>query len=346
MSTLLRRYSALLLRYRLHAQARWRHSVLRQWLLAWRDELLGMLPRALAERIGRRDAIQLLCWPLPQRCQTNRPALLMLAEHQVMRQHISLPLAAARNLNEVIAYEIDKYTPYPADQVHFVARVLQRQPQHADIELVAIAHTALAAMLQDCRARGLQLLAVDVMGRDQKPLGIDLLPAGSDTLRSSPGSLNRWLWLGCILGVVALATAYVDRRQATIAFMQQTVDTQRQAVREVEQLRQTLDTTVGAEHYLAGLRTQRPTATALLADLSTCLGDDTWVDRLQLEDGVQLTLSGQSTHASDLLKAMRHCQTLEHPRFQGVILADKTTGHDRFAISAQLKEASHAPAQP
>ncbi len=346
MNALFKRYAITLTRHRLHLRAQWRRSTARRWLHAWLEELLAMLPATLAGRLTRRDASQLLGWPLPDHCQASRPVVLILAEHQVMRQHLSLPLAATRNLDEVLAYEIDKYTPYPADQVHFVARVVHRHATHADIELVAVARAALASMLQACRARDLQLTAIDVTTREGKRLGIDLLPEGSETWHSSPGRLDRWLWLGCVLSLVALAAACLDRRQATVAAMQQTVNEQRLAVRAVQQLRQTLDTTVGATHYLAGLKVQRPTLTALLADISACLGNDTWVERLQLEDGVHVTLAGQSSHASELLNAMKDCHTLEHARFQGVILADKATGHDRFVISAQLKEAAHAPAQP
>lgn len=346
MKAVLKRYGAALVKHRLHWRARWRRSVARRWLDAWYKELLGMLPSALAERITRRAATQLLDWPLLERAQDNRPAVLLLAEHQVMSQRISLPLAAARNLNEVLAYEIDKYTPYPPGQVHFVARVLQRHATHAYIELVAVARTALDAMLQACRARDLQLIAIDVVTRDGQRLGIDLLPADSETRRSSPGQLSRWLGLGCVLSVVALGAACLERRQATIVAMQQAVNEQRQAAGTVQQLRQALDTTVGAAHYLTSLKTQHPTFTAVLADLSACLGEDTWVERLQLEDGVHVTVSGQSAHASDLLNAMKGCNTLEDARFQGVILADKASGRDRFAISARLKEVDHAPTHP
>ncbi len=346
MKAVLKGYGAVLVKHRLHWRARWRHSLARRWLHAWCKELLGMLPPALAGRITRRGATQLLDWPLPEHAQDTRPAVLLLAEHQVMLQHIALPLTAARNLNEVLIYEIDKYTPYPPGQVHFVARVLQRHATHADIELVAVARTALDAMLQACRARDLQLLAIDVVTRDAQRLGIDLLPAGSETRRSSPGQLNRWLGLGCLLSVVALGAAYLDRRQATVVAMQQAVNEQRQAVRTVQQLRQFLDSTEGAAHYLGRLKAQQPTLTAVLADLSACLGNDTWVERLQLEDSVRVTVAGQSTHASDLLNAVKGCNTLEDARFQGVILADKASGRDRFAISAQLKEADHAPTHP
>ncbi|HDS1733096.1 PilN domain-containing protein [Pseudomonas sp. BP8] len=335
-------YAALLVSYKQLGQARWHTSQPRRWLRAWLAELVGMLPAKLARRIGAGNTPQLLVWPLPARHQQGRPAVLVLQASQVMAQRIGLPLAATRNLRQVLAYEIDRYTPYSAEQVHFVARVVHRQPPLAQVELVAIARDALAQMLAACRQRDVHLVAIDALSPSGERLFIDLLPAGSGSPQLRTG-LDRWLWLGCAACLVVLAAAWLDRRQHTVDAMQQAVTEQRQAVQHVQQLRQTLDSTLGASSYLATLKAQRPTLTRLLADLSACLADDTWVEQLEVRDGNQVTFSGQSAHASALLGQVKACTTLEHAQFQGIIQADKASGRERFAITAQLRqEVAHA----
>lgn len=328
-------------------ELRWQHSCARRGLLAWRAELTSMLPAALAERLAQRRSLQRVGWPLPDGSLPGCPAVLVLQPQQVLAQRISLPQAATRNLREVLSYEIDKYTPYSAEQVHFVARVVRVQPPNAEVELVAIAKDALQAMLQGCRARGLALLAIDALGEDGQRLHIDLLPAGSDTGVARPARLDRALWLGLLAGCVVLAAVHIEQRQAQLTVMQQAVAEQRQAVRHIEQLRQALDSSVGAATYLARRKASQPSMTALLADLSACLGEDTWVEQLEVHDAGELTFSGQSARSSALIGQVKACRTLEQAQFQGVIAVDKGTGRERFSISARLKqEVADASTQP
>lgn len=343
MNRRLERYLPLLAAWYSESKARWASSIARRWLKAWLAELLGMLPPAIAARLGKGAAEQLLSWPLPEHCEPGRPATLLLSAHQVMQQRISLPIAATRNLKEVLIYEVDKYMPYTADQVHFVARVIARRPPNAEIEMVAVAQDALAPMLATCRERGVQVTAVDATTLSGTRLHVDLLPAGTGTALSRPAALDRWLWLGCLACTVALAAAYLDRRQDVLASMQKEVAAQRLDVQRVQQLRQALDDTLGASTYLATLKAQRPTLALLLADLSTCLGEDTWVEHLEVSDGSQVSFSGQSKRASALITQVKACRTLRDAQFQGIIQADKATGRERFSISAQLgQEAPHA----
>jgi len=325
--------------------ARWQASLARRWLHAWLAELQGMLPPALAARLANGNKPQVLPWPLPEHPDRARAAVLLLPASHVLAQRIDLPLAATRNLVQVLAFEIDRYTPYTTEQVHFVARVIARRPTLAQVELVAIARSALDDMLAACRVHGVQLAGIDALDEEGERLSVNLLPTGSAGTLARPGRLGRWLWLGCCACAVLLATAWLDRRQGEVEAMQREVAAQRAAAQQVQQLRQSLDTTLGASTYLATLKAQRPTLTALLADLTACLGSDTWVEQLEVRDGSHVSFSGQSAHASALLAQVKACTTLEHAQFQGIIQADKATGRERFSIIAQLRqEVPHASA--
>lgn len=276
MTPLANRCTAALAGYRQACAAGWQQSLARRWLLAWRTELTGLLPTAVAERLGQRTAPQRVGWPLPADLQPGYPVVLVLDLRQVLAQCISLPLAATRNLREVLNYEIDKYTPYTAEQVHFVARVVRQRPPNAEIELVAIARQRLDALLVACRQRSLPLLAIDVQGSDGQCLGVDLLPVGSDTGLARPSRLDQGLWLGLAACCLLLIAVFIEQRQSLVAAMQQQVSSQRQAMQHIEQLRQALDSSVGAATYLASRKAGQPTVTALLADLSTCPGPSNW----------------------------------------------------------------------
>ncbi|WP_447894537.1 PilN domain-containing protein [Vreelandella sp. GE22] len=326
------------------ARQQWRESTARRWLHLWLDELAGLLPAPITARLGKREEAQLLGWPLPETVDCERPAILVLRTEQVLAQRIRLPSVAARNLHKVLRYELDKYTPYPAEQVHFVARVVGKHEGQADIELVAIAWTHLDAILTACRERGLPLATLDVQSTTGERRRLNLLPASAQKGVARAGVVNRWLWACALAVCVAIPSLYIHQRQQQLDAMGEVVAHQRQQVRHLQQVRQQLDETVGASRYLANLKARRPTVSRLLAELATCLGEQSWISELEVQDGMNVTFSGQSPRASALIAHVQTCPSLEQVQFQGVIRPDDTTGQERFSISARLQEDSDAPA--
>ncbi|QKZ04951.1 pilus assembly protein PilM [Pseudomonas eucalypticola] len=322
----------------------WQASRARRWLLAWLQELHGLLPTPLRARLASGPAVQRLAWPLPTRLDATCPAVLELPALEVMAQTITLPAAATADLTRVLAFELDRYTPYAADQVHFTARVLRRNGDQARVLLVAVSRERLAAILEQCQAAGLTLRGIDAKAGNGEPLGIDLLPAHLRPAPSRTARLNRGLAVGAVVLLAALMLATLGQRQAQVDRMAQAVAQQRQQVQALEAVRHELTDTQGAARYLARLKTARPTATALLTELSACLGDDTWLEQLEVRDNGDVSLSGQSRHASALISRARDCHSLQGAHFQGVIQPDSHTGNDRFALAAHLsQEAADAP---
>lgn len=315
----------------------WRGSLLQQGWRLWLAELRACVPGWLTlheppERIHH--------WPLTQPVTAgNARQVLMLAPDAVLRQTVQLPLAAARNLSAVVGYELDRYTPFDAEQLYFVARQERRTPTHLEVTLVAILRERLDQILGDCAALGLQPHRVDVAG-----LGIDLLPAplrprqrpaGKDLQRSLP-------WLCGALAIAAMLL-WLNDRQRVLDVMQNSVQQQKAQVAEVHALRQQLLTTRGAAQYLSRRKLAQPPLAALLNDLSTCLPADTWLDQLDVKDG-EISMSGQSAKASALITRIKGCHSLENARFEGVIQPDARTGKDQFALRAHLRqEAADAP---
>jgi len=326
------------------ASLRWQASQARRWLHLWLAELHGVLPQALRARLASGPTVQTLPWPLPQDFDGDRPVQLLLPGHEVLAPRITLPVAATRDLQRVLGFEIDKYTPLPADQVHFTARVERQTASTASVRLVAICRERLEQMLDACQVHGVRLHSIDALDSDGRMLGVDLLPAGLRPAPSTAMRLNRRLAilaLALLVGVMAMA---LHSREAAVAAMRAEVAEQRQQVQALEALRRELTDTQGAARYLAGLKTARPTLSLLITEVGQCLGADTWLEQLEVRDSGELTLSGQSRHASALITRAHDCASLHDTRFQGIIQPDAETGLDRFTLAARLiQEAADAP---
>ena len=315
----------------------WRGSLLQQGWRLWLTELRGCVPKWLAFQDPPEHVHH---WPLTAPVVPgNARQVLMLAPDAVLQQSVQLPLAAARNLVEVVGYELDRYTPFNAEQLYFVARQERRTPSHLEVRVVAILRERLDQVLTDCAALGLYPHRVDAAG-----LGIDLLPAPlRPRSRSAGKQLQRSLpWL-CGALLIAAMLLWLNDRQRVLDSMHATVQQQKAEVAQVHALRQQLLNTRGAAQYMSQRKRAQPPLAALLNDLTSCLPADTWLDQLDVKDG-EVSFSGQSAKASGLISRIKGCQRLDNAQFEGVIQPDARTGKDQFALRAHLRqEAADAP---
>lgn len=319
---------------------RWRGSLLQQGWHLWLKELHGCLPSWL-----RQNELpeQIYLWPLTEPVMPvpdNVRQVLVLAPSKVLVQSLRLPLAAARNLTAVVGYELDRFTPFDAEQLYFVARQERRTPTHLKVTLVAILRERLDQILADCAALGLRPHQVDVQG-----LGVDLLPAPLRPRPRTPGKgLQRslpWLCGALLIGAMLL---WLNDRQRVLDVMHASVQHQKAQVAQVQRLRQQLLNTRGAAQYLIRRKSAQPPLVALLNELTTCLPADTWIDQLDINEGADVSFSGQSAKASALITRIKACHSLENAQFEGVIQPDAQTGKDQFSLRAHLhQEAADAP---
>ncbi len=329
---------------RLHSQ--WRDSRAQQLWCAWLNELQALLPATLRARLLAQVHERLIDWPLSGSVdeRADERLILLLPANMMLVQTLLLPGAALRDLHNVIGFELDKYTPYPRDRMHYVARVTGKQGAQAQVLLVAVLRERLQPALDACRAQGLALHAVDGRDAQGQRLGVDLLPVEQKPPRRGRARLPRYLALACCALLVSCMVLWLDARATMVEAMQHSVDAQRGEVQQVQNLRRELINTQGAARYLAQQKAAQPTLSSVLVDLTGCLGPDTWVEQLEIADGGGVSLSGQSARASALITRMKDCKTLSDAQFQGIIQPDAQTGKERFSLRAQLrKEAADAP---
>jgi general secretion pathway protein L len=186
--------------------------------------------------------------------------------------------------------------------------------------------------------------AIDGYDAQGEPLQIDLLPAELKPRRAYTHRFDRFLALASGLLLLTCMILWLDQRQALLEKMQTEVAEQHQQIEQVQRLRAELLNTRGAANYLAQYKTSQAPLSQVLAELTECLGTDTWLEQLEISAAGDLTLSGQSAKASDLIGRVKACPSLVDAHFQGIIQPDASSGKDRFSLRAQLrKEAADAP---
>lgn len=333
-------------------QRRWRGSTAQGFWQLWLAELCGCVPARLRHRFRAQVPQQTHRWPIAMPgpdVQAGARHVLMLPTPVVMIHRLQLPTAAARDLTAVVGYELDKYTPYPRDQLLYVVRQDGRSAGGLQITLIAILRERINAILAECAAHGLTPQSVDVCAEDGTPLGIDLLPEPARPLKSRAGVDRRRVLAGsCVVLLVTLMGLWLHDRRQRLEDMRATVQSQKGEVAQVQQLRQQLTNTLGAADYLTRHKAAHLTMAALMSELTACLPDDTWLEQLEIDAG-EVSFSGQSVRASALINRLKDCRSLENPQFQGVIQPDAGSGKERFSLHARLHQETadepdaHAP---
>lgn len=278
---------------------------------------------------------------------------LLLPADSVLRRRLGLPLAAEPRLQEVLAHELDRQTPFSAEQVSYAGRVIARDPaaKQLQAELVVLPRARLDAALASLGPLAVGLAGIDVRDRDGRRLGVNLLPA-SQRPRQIDRSLMLQLWLA-LIALVALFAAMqlmLHNRSAGLEALQKQVEASENNARDVRRLRNELSRSLSATSFIAKVRKQNPSMLDLLQDLTHRIPDNTALEKLSVNEG-KVMLVGQSQQAPALIGLLQPSTLLQSPALAGAVQTDPRTGRERFTLTATVagtekKEAGRGKPSP
>ncbi|OPZ10769.1 MAG: Fimbrial assembly protein (PilN) [Alphaproteobacteria bacterium ADurb.BinA280] len=269
------------------------------------------------------------------------PKILLLPSAVVLRRALPLPLAALENLRQVCAFELDRQTPFKLDQVYFDSLVLRRDlvAKQAHVELVVLPRAVLDSAVVSLGSLATQLNGVDVMADHGALLGVNILPSERRAARGhSQLYLNLGLAMVSLLLVLIGMSAVLENRLQAVAAMEADVDEQRTAARLTAGKREQLGQAAEAANFLAEQKRLQPSMVLMLQELTHNLPDDTFLERLNVSKA-ELSITGQSAKAAQLVKRMQDSSMLESPALNGPIQPDGRTGLDRFTLTMHFIQA-------
>lgn len=258
---------------------------------------------------------------------------------RLLSRRLTLPLAAEDNLRQVLSFELDRQTPFKADQVYFDQRVVSRDPaaRQIQVDLSLTTRAPLDADLDRLAAAGVALDAVDGRGADGALLGMNLLPSER---RAQRRDLRLRLNLALAAGVIALLGVVMaqsmSNREAALDKLRVEVEKAKRDAQAVAELRRTLIDTVEGANFLNDRRQAKPVVIELLRDVNQRLPDDTFLQRFTLTNG-EVQIQGLSTDASKLVPLLQQSELIESPAVQGAIMPDASKKKEMFVISAKPK---------
>jgi general secretion pathway protein L len=267
---------------------------------------------------------------------------LRLAAGQVLRPIVEVPIAAAENLREVLAFDMSRHTPFSADEVLFDFRVVG-----SDAELERLSIELLVARKRDVDA-ALALASVMKLSPDRitgqvagatRTDAFNLLPPAK---RASPGRLVPRLVAAMTLVTLALAGVtlglWYERKQQTLERFDARVAELRATTGETGVLEEKVARLLAVSGYLVDKKRRRPQMVEILDEVTRQLPDQHWLVSLSAREGaVQLT--GYSDDPSSVLRLLENSELFSGARFTSPVTMDPRIGKELFNMVVTVARA-------
>ncbi|MGQ0658437.1 MAG: PilN domain-containing protein [Chromatiales bacterium] len=268
------------------------------------------------------------------------PIVLRLPRVTCLSKTVSLPLAAEENLRQVLAFEMDRHTPYRAADVYFGFQVLERvqATQRLHVLLSVVPRELVDEALRRGAALGMRPAVVELADQDGSAdaLRAISMAAGDETRRAAAGYLNVMLGAFTLGLLVAALVIPLTQKRGTLLRLQETTATAKVRAAETAKIRDRLEETTGALDRMIMTRESTPLAVEVLNTLTRLLPDDTWLQSLELK-GDKLVIQGQARTATRLIELLAASGRFENPTFQAPVQVNPQTGTERFNIAVQIR---------
>lgn len=272
-----------------------------------------------------------------------RELVLCLARDNVLTKSLTLPLAAEENLREVLSFEMDRQTPFTAEQVYYDFFVDARSPAERTItvELVLTTRRMLNDLLNRLDSRGLHPDVVTVNSSEGSSFAaINLLPAENRQRKAvTPRLVNLALGtLALLLLISAMSMPLLNKRQK-IQALEPLLTTATETAEEARLLRKKVDQMTANSRFLVDRKQASLPVLQVMDELTRILPDDTWVTRLDI-NGSEVQIQGQSSSAAALIPLIESSSILQNPRFRSPVTQLPRSDVERFQLSAETRGAT------
>lgn len=344
----------------------------------WYSELTALLPAALHQRIERKKrrivvkiegeniivrgsssgqsailaqgTIQTDGSTLPERFPslaedydaTATETLVYLPQQKVLQTAMKLPVEALENLREVLGYEIDRQTPFQAEQVYYDYDLAPRRTGQTqiDVKLLVVPRKTLDPLLELLDTWGLQPKLVSTVNYCEQSAERHRIPNLLPPERAKKQSV-KWLSLNRLLAISAVILSLlaitiplnqqrklIDTLEAEVAVRQTEAEASRALLKDLNRL-------IPESQFAWKKKIESVQLIELFNELSLLIPDDTWLQRLEV-NGSKMKLQGTSASASSLIGILEGSLLLQNATFATAVARDPKSGKERFQIVAKI----------
>jgi general secretion pathway protein L len=265
-----------------------------------------------------------------------RPTILRLGAAAILVKRLTLPLAAERDLAQVLTFEMDRETPFAADELYWSYRIAARDRHLGvlSVQLFLVPRARLARLIGALDQADLRPHLAEVVIDDERCGELVL-----DDDRSGPERPHRRLVIAGAAACAALALAVVTlpfaEQQRALDALDASIATQKAAASEAADLNREFAALSGSLDAVARERATTGSPLAILAAATRVLPDDAYLTELSLRQR-KLTLTGRSPAAARLIGALAADGEFRDPAFAAPVTRLEALRTEVFTITAEV----------
>ena len=268
--------------------------------------------------------------------------VLRLTGQDALVRELILPSATKENIRQVIAYELDRYTPFRAEQVYFAIRLPRYASDSEQIKVLLIltTRTLLNNLCKDVKT----ILGISPSLVDYETVSNDyeydteiynLLPDWlSPQIPKTPQRIHTMLLSLMVVLLGAITALPVWFEYDTVQVLTKKVQKAEKEAREINALQSEIDEITQQTQHLLNEKNAAPSMLAMLNTLSSLMKDDTWLAYLHYADG-SLQIQGQSPTASNLIAVLENSSVFSNPKFVSPVTQDSISKLENFEIAVE-----------
>ena len=262
--------------------------------------------------------------------------VVVLPPSQVLRRRVELPLVQERQLLPAVELQVDRLTPFKAENVRLGVRLAARDAVEGKVtaDCVFAPRAGIDALDERLRKLGLGAERFDVAGEGGMPIGFSLTVPGEGQAPRQPA----WTKLG--LAAAVLVIWYVAgllwdsaREQDIQSWEARVAEMRPQAMRSVA-LRQRLDGMV--EPFDIARRQVPDEVLSVLQELTRLVPDTARLTEFEFK-GDTIRIAGVAQEAAALIPVLEKSPRFRDVKFLSQVIRHEESRKDRFEIAFRLE---------
>ncbi|MBU1211975.1 MAG: PilN domain-containing protein [Alphaproteobacteria bacterium] len=291
---------------------------------------------ALENNLALEDFISVVATSATKR---RLPVAIRVAAENCLERNLTLPAAALRDLPRILALDLERSTPFQADQVLtcYATKAGARNPATIDVRQFVLKRDRLGRIPSMLDKAGVTVTRIDCWETDGQtgvPVNFLSVPVFGVAAQRRNVRLAQFTVAASLLFLFAAALVNISRLESHIAEVALQTEEARSAVAEIRKVEAMEAAAARNQQVLASMMSGQVSRAFLLDSLTRLVPDSDHLVELRIE-GDQVSFSGFSVSTAALVPTIERS-----PMFAGVTLTapvtrDRHTDSDRFSLTVQ-----------
>jgi general secretion pathway protein L len=248
--------------------------------------------------------------------------------------NLQIPHAAQRELAGVLTFEVERHTPYRANEVLFTWNIDRRASSEEllAITLTVVPRNVVMPLVDVMRETGVAANTIRIASTDQN--GADMTAAAGMTARPARTLLRTLALTASLLIIAAAAVPYV-RQNLTISDLEERIGVARNRVAALASVSDNAARLENASRIVVDAKLSKPSVARILETLSATLPDGTWLRHVGIVDG-EVLIEGMTDRSARLVDLLEASPLFASVRYASPVTRERGGQVERFSFSLTL----------